>query len=169
MQLTDTHTHIYYHEEQALEEQMQRCLENGIERLFLPNVDLASIVKVRAAVKAFPGHCFPMLGLHPCSVKEDYLETLAAIEKELESTKIVAIGEIGLDLYWDKSTLEIQKEAFRIQVDWAKRLNLPIVIHCRDAFDELFEQLELLYRDLGASTTRYFFGLLFRHWWCGYL
>jgi TatD DNase family protein len=160
MQLTDTHTHIYYHEEQALEEQMQRCLENGIERLFLPNVDLASIVKVRAAVKAFPGHCFPMLGLHPCSVKEDYLETLAAIEKELESTKIVAIGEIGLDLYWDKSTLEIQKEAFRIQVDWAKRLNLPIVIHCRDAFDELFEQLELLKDDKLFGILHCFTGTL---------
>lgn len=141
MQLTDTHTHIYYHEQEDLQIQMQRCFDHSIDRLFLPNVDVASITKIRAAVDAFPENCFPMLGLHPCSVKENYLDVLAHIEKELSSTKVVAIGEIGLDLHWDKSTLSIQQEAFRIQVAWAKERNLPIVIHCREAFDELFELL----------------------------
>ncbi len=144
MQLTDTHTHIYYHDGEELELQIERCFENNIDRLFLPNVDLGSIDKVMNVVKRFPKNCFPMLGLHPCSVKENFLQDLAFIEKVIPSYKPVAIGEIGLDLYWDKSSLEIQKEAFRIQVSWARKLNLPIVIHCRDAFDELFELLEEL-------------------------
>lgn len=147
MQLTDTHTHIYYQEGSDLEAQMQRCFEHHIDRLFLPNVDVNSIEKVMATVRAFPEHCFPMLGLHPCSVNEGYLSELAVIEKELSHTKVFAIGEIGLDLYWEKTTLEMQKNAFRIQVTWAKKLNLPIVIHCRDAFDELFELLEELKDD----------------------
>jgi TatD DNase family protein len=147
MQLTDTHTHIYYHEGEALEQQMQRCLKNHIDRLFLPNVDVKSINRVMETVEAYPDNCFPMLGLHPCSVKEDFLESLSLIEEEVSKTKIVAIGEIGLDLYWDKTSLEIQKEAFRIQVSWAKKLRLPIVIHCRDAFDELFQLLEELKSD----------------------
>lgn len=147
MQLTDTHTHIYYHEGEALEQQMQRCFDNDIDRLFLPNVDVKSIDRVMKTVSAYPDNCFPMLGLHPCSVKEDFLESLSLIEEELSKTKVVAIGEIGLDLYWDKTSLEIQKEAFRIQVGWAKKLNLPIVIHCREAFDELFQLLEELKSD----------------------
>lgn len=144
MRLTDTHTHIYYNEGLVLEEHMQRCFENGIDRLFLPNVDVKSITKVMNTVRSYPENCFSMLGLHPCSVGEDFLQDLASIEKEISRSEIVAIGEIGLDLYWDKATLEIQKEAFRIQVSWAKDLNLPIVIHCRDAFDELFELLDEL-------------------------
>lgn len=147
MQLTDTHTHIYYHQGDELNNQLQRCFKHGVDRLFLPNVDTQSIEQVKATVKAYPANCFPMLGLHPCSVKENYLEELSAIEKELDSIKIYAIGEIGLDLHWDKTTLNLQKEAFRIQVNWAKKMNLPIVIHCRSAFDELFELLEELNDD----------------------
>ncbi|SEM08548.1 TatD DNase family protein [bacterium A37T11] len=141
MNLTDTHTHIYYKEGNELDGQIQRCLDNDTTRLFLPNVNLETVPKVLATAKAYPDHCFPMLGLHPCEVKEDYRHTLNAIEKILQDTKIYAIGEIGLDLYWDKTTLQWQKEAFRIQVDWAKNLRQPIVIHCRNAFDELFELL----------------------------
>jgi TatD DNase family protein len=147
MQLTDTHTHIYYHEGTALEQQMQRCFENHIDRLFLPNVDVKSIDKVMKTVRAYPENCFPMLGLHPCSVNADFLQDLSLIEQAISQVNIVAIGEIGLDLYWDKTSLEIQKEAFRIQVSWAKDLILPIVIHCRDAFDELFLLLEELKSD----------------------
>lgn len=143
--LTDTHTHIYYHAEtDKLREHMDRCFDKNIDRLFLPNVDSASISKVMATAQAYPTHCFPMLGLHPCSVKDNYAQELATIEKALSEHKIYAIGEIGLDLYWDQSTLEIQKEAFRLQVGWAKALNLPIVIHCREAFDELFTLLDEL-------------------------
>lgn len=144
MLLTDTHTHIYYHSGIALDQQIERCLANNITRLFLPNVDSGSIAPVLNTVKAYPQHCFPMLGLHPCSVKNNYKEELALIEATLDKQQIYAIGEIGLDLYWDKSTLKEQKEAFRIQVKWAKDRNLPIVIHCREAFDEQFALLEEL-------------------------
>jgi len=143
MQLTDTHTHIYYHAHSPeLEYQIKRCLDNQVSRLFLPNVDVASINLVMDTVSAFPNHCFPMLGLHPCSVQEGFHEDLKKIEDALSTNKVYAIGEIGLDLHWDKSTLPFQQEAFRIQVAWAKKYNLPIVIHCRDAFDELFALLE---------------------------
>lgn len=146
--LTDTHTHFYYNvHTEKIEEQMQRCRENHIYRLFLPNVDSASIQPVLDTVAAYPDSCFPMLGLHPCSVKEDYKEELDAIEKAIGQHRIYAIGEIGLDLYWDKSTLEWQKDAFRTQVGWAKQLGLPIDIHCREAFDEMFELLDELHDD----------------------
>ncbi|MFD2552775.1 TatD family hydrolase [Sphingobacterium tabacisoli] len=146
--LTDTHTHFYYniHTEKIVE-QIQRCLDYNITRLFLPNVDRESIAAVMDTVKAYPEHCFPMLGLHPCSVKEDYKAELDTIEKAISQHKIYAIGEIGIDLYWDKSTLEWQKDAFRTQVNWAKQLDLPIDIHCREAFDETFELLDELQDD----------------------
>src|SRR5690606_3451007 len=112
-------THIYYHEGDALKEQVQRCLDYGISRLFLPNVDSASVPKVLQAVHTFPDHCFAMMGLHPCSVKDDFLIELETIRKTMDGHRVYAIGEIGLDLYWDKSTLELQKAAFRIQAGWA--------------------------------------------------
>lgn len=143
--LIDTHTHIYYHAgSPLLAEQMSRCFEYGINKLFLPNVDVPSIKKVFETVNLYPANCFPMLGLHPCSVDLNYVENLAAIKEAFTMSKIYAVGEIGIDLYWEKSTLSIQQEAFRIQIAWAKELNLPIVIHCRDAFDEVFEILEEL-------------------------
>lgn len=146
--LTDTHTHIYYNAgNEKLDEQLKRCFEKQIDRLFLPNVDSKSVEAVIETSKAYPAHCFPMLGLHPCSVKENYREELKRIESALADHKVYAIGEIGLDLYWDKTTLAIQQEAFRTQVAWAKSLNLPIVIHCREAFDELFILLDELKDD----------------------
>src|SRR5690606_3130165 len=129
------------------DQQITRCIENGVSRLFLPNIDSESIQPVMDTVKAYPENCFPMLGLHPCSVKDNYLDELNKIEHAIKEHNIYAIGEIGLDLYWDKSTLEIQKDAFRIQVNWAKSLGFPIVIHCRDAFEELFELLEEIHDD----------------------
>lgn len=121
---------------------MQRCLDNGISRLFLPNVDSASIGLVMSQVALFPENCFAMLGLHPCDVKEDWQQELDTIYKAIPQHKIYAIGEIGIDLYWDKSTLDNQIEAFKTQINWAKELKLPIVIHCRDSFDEVLAVLE---------------------------
>lgn len=140
--------------------QMDRCFENEVERLFLPNVDSNSIDKVMQTVSAYPDHCYPMLGLHPCSVKEDYRLELETIEKALSQYKVYAIGEIGLDLYWDKTKLKEQIEAFKIQVDWAKDRNLPIVIHCRDAFDELFAVLKDLRDDKLRGIFHCFTGTL---------
>jgi TatD DNase family protein len=143
MLLTDTHTHQYY-ETDLLKRQelMQRCLDNGIERLFLPNVDSASIELVMSQAEAFPQYCFPMLGLHPCDVKENWQQELDTINAAIPQHKIYAIGEIGIDLYWDKTTLKEQIEAFKIQIGWAKKLKLPIVIHCRDSFDEVYSVLQ---------------------------
>lgn len=143
MLLTDTHTHLYYEtdeEKQAL--LFQRCFENEVTRLFLPNVDLSSIAKIDELVKKYPENCFAMIGLHPCDVKEDFEAVLKEMYDSIQGRKIYAIGEIGIDLHWDKTTLGIQQTAFREQIKWAKELKLPIVIHCREAFDEVFEILE---------------------------
>jgi TatD DNase family protein len=143
MVLTDTHTHLYYEtiaDKRA--ELMQRCLSNDINRLFLPNVDTASVPMVFDLVGAFPEYCFPMLGLHPCSVKENWEQELHDIKAAHQQNKIYAIGEIGIDLYWDKTFLTEQVTAFHQQISWAKSLKLPIVIHCRDAFNEVYEVLQ---------------------------
>ena len=121
---------------------MERCISNNINRLFLPNVDLASVPLVFDLVRAYPDQCFPMLGLHPCSVKENWEQELSDIKAAHQQNKIFAIGEIGIDLYWDKTFLAEQIEAFRVQINWAKSLKLPIVIHCRDAFNEVYEVLQ---------------------------
>lgn len=121
---------------------MQRCFENDIHRLFLPNVDVASIARIDELVCRYPENCFAMAGLHPCDVNEDYESVLSEIHASVAGRKIYAIGEIGIDLYWDKTTLGIQQVAFHEQIKWAKDLGLPIVIHCREAFDEVFEVLE---------------------------
>jgi TatD DNase family protein len=143
MLLTDTHTHSYYETEPVKQAaMMQRCKDNHIGRLFLPNVDTNSLPMVLSLAAAYPGTCYPMLGLHPCSVKDDWEEELSAIKSAHTGQDIVAIGEIGIDLYWDKTTLPQQIQAFKNQIAWAKELKLPIVIHCRDAFDEVFEVLE---------------------------
>src|ERR1700749_3328939 len=143
MLLTDTHTHQYYETDPDRRQQlMQRCLDNGIGRLFLPNVDSSSIELVFSQVQSFPGNCFAMLGLHPCDVKANWQDELSLIKAAIPQNKIYAIGEIGIDLYWDKTTLDIQVEAFKIQIGWAKELKLPIVIHSRNSFDEVYEVLQ---------------------------
>ena len=142
MVLTDTHTHLYYeteHEKQAA--LIARCKDNSISRLFLPNVDAASVPQVFSLVAAYPDMCFPMLGLHPCSIKAGWEQELNTIKSALDGHKIYAIGEIGIDLYWDKATLKEQVAAFKAQIAWAKLLRLPINIHCREAFNEVFDVL----------------------------
>ncbi|RYD76692.1 MAG: TatD family deoxyribonuclease [Sphingobacteriales bacterium] len=143
MIFTDTHTHLYYEQDAEKQAQlMERCFENDVNRLFLPNVDVASIAMIDDLVNKYPNHCFAMAGLHPCDVKDGFEEQLDVIYKSISNRKIYAIGEIGIDLYWDKTTLDKQKDAFHKQINWAKNLSLPIVIHCREAFDEVFEVLE---------------------------
>jgi TatD DNase family protein len=142
MLLTDTHTHLYYETDSEKQAQLiARCFENSVQRLFLPNVDVNSIQMINNLVSMYPENCFAMAGLHPCDVKDGFEEQLNLIHQSIDERKIYAIGEIGIDLYWDKSTLAIQQEAFKIQINWAKSLSLPIVIHCREAFEEVFEVL----------------------------
>ncbi len=143
MILTDTHTHIYLAElREQIPAMMQRAAEQRVGRFFLPNIDLESIADVFSLTELYPDSCFPMMGLHPCSVKEDYVQVLRNIKEHAYDSRVVAIGEIGIDLYWDKSTFEIQKIAFKEQIQWAKELNLPIVIHSRDSFHHIVEILK---------------------------
>ncbi|MCO6499406.1 MAG: TatD family hydrolase [Vicingus serpentipes] len=145
MILTDTHTHLYSEQfNEDIDVVINKCIEKGIDRLFLPNIDSTSISVMMELAKKYPNNCFPMMGLHPTSVKENYKEELQLIEEWLNKQQFCAIGEIGIDLYWDKSTLAIQQDAFRTQINWAKERNLPFVIHCRDAFNEIFDILDEL-------------------------
>ncbi|TRZ46360.1 TatD family hydrolase [Robertkochia solimangrovi] len=143
MILTDTHTHLY---SEAFEEDrdtmIQRALDLNIKRFFIPAIDSTYVASMYALEEAYPEHVFLMAGLHPTHVKENYREELDLIRKQLETRKFVAIGEIGIDLYWDKTFLKEQQEAFREQIRIAKSYDLPIVIHCRDAFEEVFDILE---------------------------
>ncbi len=141
--LTDTHTHLYseaFDEDRI--EMVQRARDNGVSRFFIPAIDSSYTQAMYQLEKTFPNEVFLMMGLHPTSVKEDYDAQLKHVEEQFENRSFFAVGEIGIDLYWDTSTLEIQKIAFRRQIQLAKKLSLPIVIHCRDAFDEIFEVLE---------------------------
>lgn len=138
--LIDTHAHIYAKQfEKDREAMIQRAFDAGIEKIFMPNIDSESIEGMLELEKKYPNKCYAMMGLHPCSVKENYKEELLIVEKWLTHRSFCAIGEIGIDLYWDKSFFEQQKEAFRTQINWAKDLNVPIIIHAREALDEIIE------------------------------
>lgn len=143
MIITDTHTHLY--SEQFNEDRnaiIQRAIDVGVSRFFIPAIDSTYINAMLDLEKEFPKNIFLMMGLHPTHVKENFEEELAFVKKWLDQRKFYAVGEIGIDLYWDKSTLKNQQIAFKKQIAWAKEKNLPIIIHCRDAFDEIFEILE---------------------------
>ncbi|MEL0643789.1 TatD family hydrolase [Olleya sp. Ti.3.14] len=143
MIITDTHTHLYseaFDNDRA--DMMQRTLEAGVSRLFIPAIDSTYTTSMLQLEKDYPEHVFLMMGLHPTHVKDNYLEELAHVSEMLDTHKFYAVGEIGIDLYWDKNTLAIQQDAFRKQIALAKQHKLPIVIHCREAFDEIFEILE---------------------------
>ena len=143
MILTDTHTHLYAEEfNEDRTEMIQRSIEAGVSRFFIPAIDSTCTDAMYDLEKNHPDHVFLMMGLHPCYVKENYEEELHHVEQELAKRKFIAIGEIGIDLFWDKTTLEIQKIAFKHQIQLAKKYKLPIVIHCRESFDEIFEVLE---------------------------
>lgn len=145
MILTDTHTHLYSSQfDEDRNDVIANCIEKGISRLFLPGIDSESIDGMLELEKTFPNNCYAMMGLHPCSVKENYKDELEIVKQWLNKRKFCAIGEIGIDLYWDKSTLPIQQDAFRTQIKWAKERNMPFVIHCRDAFNEIFEIMDEL-------------------------
>lgn len=143
MIFTDTHSHIYSEEfAQDRKEMMQRAFEAGVQRIFVPSIDSTYTEKMYEIEKQYPQNVFLMMGLHPTYVKENFEEELAFVESQLEKRKFYAIGEIGIDLFWDKTFLEQQKIAFKRQIQLAKKYKLPINIHCRDAFDEVFEVLE---------------------------
>ena len=143
MIITDTHTHLYSEAfDDDRHDMVNRAIDAGITRFFIPAIDSNYTESMLQLKRDFPEHTFLMSGLHPTHVKENYNEELRHVEELLTQHKYYAIGEIGIDLYWDKTTLGIQQDAFRRQIQLAKRHNLPIVIHCREAFDEVFDILE---------------------------
>lgn len=138
----DTHTHLYLEEFAADRDDMiARAVKAGVEKFFLPNIDSTSVESLHKLCENYPTRCFAMMGLHPCSVKENYRQELTIAHDLLKQKKYIAVGEIGLDLYWDKTFFAQQVEAFETQIQWALDMNLPIVIHCRDAFDEIYNVL----------------------------
>ncbi|WP_306349706.1 TatD family hydrolase [Flavobacterium sp. '19STA2R22 D10 B1'] len=144
MILTDTHTHLYSEEfNEDRDAMIQRAINVGVTRFFIPAIDSSATQSMYDLEAQYPENVSLMSGLHPTYVKENYLEELEHVEKQLEERKFVAVGEIGIDLYWDKTFLKEQQFAFQKQIQLAKQYGLPIVIHCREAFDEIFEVLEL--------------------------
>ena len=143
MIITDTHTHLYTEQfDEDRDQVIHRALAAGVSRFFIPAIDSTYTKAMYSLEASYPDNMFLMTGLHPTHVKKNYSEELTHIESQLKVREFVAIGEIGIDLYWDNSTLKLQQEVFRTQIQLAKQYDLPIVIHCRDAFDEVFHVLE---------------------------
>lgn len=143
MNLIDTHTHLYLPEfDTDRDEVVNRAVGSGISKMLLPNIDLDSVEPMLSAVAIYPGICYAMAGLHPTSVKEDYASMLVRIENLLPTQRFIAVGEIGIDLYWDKTFRDEQIMAFRRQIELAIANDLPVVIHSRDAFPEVFSVLD---------------------------
>lgn len=143
MTLTDTHTHLYseqFDEDRKLV--IQRAIDLGISRFFIPAIDSTYINAMLSLEDEYSGHVYLMMGLHPTSVKENYRDELALVKNWLDKRPFYAVGEIGIDLYWDTTYLQQQQDAFKTQIEWAKEKKLPIVIHCRESFNEIFEVLE---------------------------
>jgi TatD DNase family protein len=139
----DTHTHIYLKDfEEDRKEVITECVDLSVSKLFLPNIDSSTIEDLIHVCDTYPEICHPMIGLHPCSVKENFQEELNYIYPYINSVRPIAIGEIGIDLYWDKTTLKEQIKAFEKQINWAKEFSLPIVIHARDSYREIFDVLD---------------------------
>ncbi len=143
--LIDTHSHIYstdfIHD---LDEVVQRAYSNDVRKIVLPNIDSSSVKNLLNLVDTYPHICIPLMGLHPTSVTHDYQEELQVVEYWLKKRKFYGIGEIGIDLYWNKSFLEEQTEAFRFQLELARQYKVPVVVHVRDSFDEVFSVLQEL-------------------------
>ena len=141
----DTHTHIYLKDfMEDRNEIIQECAKAKVNKLLLPNIDSSTIEEVVKLSNDYKNICFPMVGLHPCYVSKDFNKELGILKPYIKKCNPIAIGEIGIDLYWDKSTFELQKKAFIEQINWAEEFNLPIVIHARDSYKEIFQILDYL-------------------------
>ena len=151
MYFVDTHTHIFLEEfDSDVHEVIRRAEEAGVNRFYLPNIDVESTDRLHALSDQYPNLCYPMMGLHPTSVGPDFQNDLTIIESWLGKRKYVAIGEIGIDMYWDKTFLKEQIEAFETQLQWSIEWNLPVAIHTREAFPVVFESIH----KIGAEKLR---------------
>jgi TatD DNase family protein len=139
MILTDTHIHLYADEFTSDSDLLIReAIDQGVQRFFLPNIDSTSLEAMISLESAYPENCFAMMGLHPCSVKENWREEMTLVEQQLSERTFAGIGEIGIDLYWDKTFIREQEEVFKKQIELANRYRLPIVIHSRESFEEIY-------------------------------
>jgi TatD DNase family protein len=142
MYMIDTHTHLYLEDfKEDIDTVIQRAKDAGVEQFYLPNIDSSSIDAMLQLEQQYPGICMAMMGLHPCSVKEDYKEELKLVEAWLGKRTFAAVGEIGLDYYWDKTFIPQQKQAFQQQIEWALQYNIPIVIHSRDSLQDCIDMV----------------------------
>lgn len=142
MEFIDTHAHLYAEQfDEDREEMLNRARTEGINRFYLPNIDSTTIDAMLRLEEAHPQDCYAMMGVHPCSIKGNYKKELAIAAEWLEKRKFVAIGEIGIDLYWDKTFVEEQKKAFQTQINWSRDFGLPFVIHSRDSLDMTIEMV----------------------------
>ncbi|MBI9055613.1 MAG: TatD family hydrolase [Bacteroidales bacterium] len=159
MQFIDTHTHLYLPEFDSDRDQVVlNAQREGVEKLLFPNVDSTTISGLLELNRKYPEYCLPMIGLHPTSVKEDFNSELKIVENFLADNKAYAIGEIGIDLYWDKTFIKEQEIAFRYQISLAKKYDLPVVIHARDSFNEIFKIMEELIDDKLTGVFHAFTG-----------
>ncbi|MDA9616821.1 TatD family hydrolase [Flavobacteriaceae bacterium] len=143
MKIIDTHTHLYLKQfKDDIDKVIQRSIDKGINKFIFPAIDSTHFDDMHSLKGKYPECIFLMSGLHPTDVKENYKDELEFVVNSLKTQDYVAIGEIGIDLYWDKTYLKQQQEAFEFQIRLAIKHDLPIVIHCRDAFDEIFEILD---------------------------
>ena len=141
--LVDTHSHIYSEDfSNDLEEVIQRAFENDVRKIVLPNIDSSSVKKMLDLTDRYPQICYPLIGLHPTSVNDDYEEELELMEFWIKKRKFYGIGEVGIDLYWDKTFIAEQTDAFRRQIVLAKKYELPVVVHVRESFDEVYAVLQ---------------------------
>lgn len=149
--MVDTHTHIFSQDfDSDIEKVIERALSNGVNQCYLPNIDIESISSLNSLCDKYPDMCFPMMGLHPTSIGTNYPKDLSIIRNELEKRNYIAIGEIGIDLYWDKTYKKEQIEVFEEQLRWSLEFDLAVVIHTREAFPEVFESI---YK-IGANKLR---------------
>ncbi len=152
--MIDTHTHLYDAQFDADRDAViARAVACGVERMLLPNIDVATIRPMLELCERHPERCFAMVGLHPTSVGPDFARQLDIVGSYLENKHVVAVGEIGIDLYWDKQYADLQTEAFRIQIGWAKKHRLPVSIHCRKSYNEI---IAVLKKEQDGSLTGVF-------------
>lgn len=159
--MIDSHAHIYLDAfKEDRDEMLSRAVDKGITNILMPNIDHTSIDGMLEVEETNPELCKSMMGLHPCSVTKNFEKELYIVEEWLSKRGFLALGEIGTDLYWDKTFWEQQKEAFRIQVGWAKERKIPIVVHCRDSIDETIEIVEELHNNALRGVFHCFSGNL---------
>lgn len=159
MILTDTHTHLYLDDFSSdIDLLLGEAMAKGVSRYFLPNIDSSSVDALTQLAEKYPDNCFPMMGLHPCSVKENWKEEIALVEKLLAEKKFSAVGEIGMDLYWDKTFVKEQEQVFKRHIELANHYKLPVSIHSRESFEEIYNILLTTKKQMPCGVFHCFTG-----------